>query len=602
MDPFTISMAVAPLILSSAKLTMLISAVKDSYKNAPATLIATSTECKVMHMTLSKMQGLVYKNESDLSSRLTAQKPLREAFDDALTGCRMTLAALNFEMDKLVEPKKGTQPMDFGFRPKARLVWKEAIMKQLLDQSRGQMTSLQYLIQFLESEAQADILKSLQKNLADIRRIFHRAKSIRSDQGLEDDQSSFTFTHQSAALGLTPSYEAQLSQSSTYQRAQTAAAEELLARKIELMDEKYALEDRVERLLLESDMKDLTVRQLEGDIWMMEHDVMHGQKIIRAQTAALEELSARKIMLEHEISKKDQRISMVEHFSHYACCLHLNAKQEIFELEDDFKHIGVITLLADDIIHQAALNGNAKAMGILLSQGADIEATDEEKRTPLHIAACHGHVETVKMLLEEGANKEAANNIGWTPLIVAANKGHVEIVKTLLEKGANEEPTKDGWTPLFLAVIQDRVEVVHVLLENGANKEAVDKNGLTPLIFAAFGACVDIVQMLLEKGANIEAVDKNGWTPLIIAACGERVEVVRMLLGKGANKEAVDKNGWTPLIFAAYWSYGGVVQVLLAEGANKEAVTDCGLTPLKIAHSNSDQKVVELLLSYGARK
>lgn len=110
-------------------------------------------------------------------------------------------------------------------------------------------------------------MKSLQQNLADIRKIFHRAKSIRLDQGIEDDQSSFYFTHQAAAaFELVSSYEAQLSQSSTYQRAQTAAAEELLAKKIELMDEKYALEDRVEGLLMEIDLKGETVRQLQHDI------------------------------------------------------------------------------------------------------------------------------------------------------------------------------------------------------------------------------------------------------------------------------------------------------------------------------------------------
>ena len=92
----------------------------------------------------------------------------------------MTLAVLNLELDKLVEPKKGTQAMEFGFQAKTRLVWKESSMKQLLDHTRGQMTSLQHLIQFLESETQVDI-----------RKIFHYAKSIRSDQGIEDDQSSY---------------------------------------------------------------------------------------------------------------------------------------------------------------------------------------------------------------------------------------------------------------------------------------------------------------------------------------------------------------------------------------------------------------------------
>lgn len=49
-------------------------------------------------MTLFKIQGLVYRNKSALSLSLIVQKPLREAFNDALTGRQMTLAALNLEL------------------------------------------------------------------------------------------------------------------------------------------------------------------------------------------------------------------------------------------------------------------------------------------------------------------------------------------------------------------------------------------------------------------------------------------------------------------------------------------------------------------------
>lgn len=105
----------------------------------------------------------------------------------------MTLAALNLEMNKLVEPKKGKNSMEVGFKAKARLVWKEDIMKQLLYQTRGQMSSLRCLIELLESETQADMLRLLKENIVDIRKILHRAKSIRSSQGVDDDQSSFHF-------------------------------------------------------------------------------------------------------------------------------------------------------------------------------------------------------------------------------------------------------------------------------------------------------------------------------------------------------------------------------------------------------------------------
>lgn len=128
------------------------------------------------------------------------------------------------------------------------------------------MSSLHCLVGLLESETQTEILTLLKENRADIRKVLQRAKSIRSEQGIDDDQSSFNFTYQSIDYGLGPSYEAQLSQSSTYRRPKTAAAEELLTRKIELMDENYVLEEKLENLLLESNLKDEKVSQLEGEI------------------------------------------------------------------------------------------------------------------------------------------------------------------------------------------------------------------------------------------------------------------------------------------------------------------------------------------------
>lgn len=43
-------------------------------------------------------------------------------------------------------------------------------------------------------------------------------------------------------------------------------------------------------------------------------------------------------------------------------------------------------------IHQAATKGHTKAMGLLLRQGANIEAANEEGMTPLLVAASQGRV------------------------------------------------------------------------------------------------------------------------------------------------------------------------------------------------------------------
>lgn len=164
MDPFTISAAVAPLVVSSVKLAMVVNAIKTSYQNAPITLISASTESNLMHACLCKIQGLVYRNEGHLSAQLRSQKHLTEAFDQSLSGCRMTLDALNCEVIKLVEPNQNGDKVgrfEMGFRAKARLVWNEDVMKRLLDHTRGQINSLECLISILETCVPLPLVPSL---------------------------------------------------------------------------------------------------------------------------------------------------------------------------------------------------------------------------------------------------------------------------------------------------------------------------------------------------------------------------------------------------------------------------------------------------------
>lgn len=61
-------------------------------------------------------------------------------------------------------------------------------MKLLLDQTKGQMSSLYYLVGLIESETQTEILTLLKDNRANIWKMLHRAKSICSEQGIDDNR------------------------------------------------------------------------------------------------------------------------------------------------------------------------------------------------------------------------------------------------------------------------------------------------------------------------------------------------------------------------------------------------------------------------------
>lgn len=70
-------------------------------------------------------------------------------------------------------------------------------------------------------------------------------------------------------------------------------------------------------------------------------------------------------------------------------------------------------------------------VALLLNNGADINATNNEGNTPLHDASDNGLLDIVGLLLERGAKSNLQNNNGKTPLDLAGSRGHYEILKIL---------------------------------------------------------------------------------------------------------------------------------------------------------------------------
>jgi ankyrin repeat protein len=211
-----------------------------------------------------------------------------------------------------------------------------------------------------------------------------------------------------------------------------------------------------------------------------------------------------------------------------------------------------------------------------------LEWKDWEGSTPLHTGARYGVVEVVGLLLEEGANVNARDEDTWTPLHRGAQYGHIGVVRLLLEKGANinVQTVRTRQTALHLATREGHVEVVRLLLDKGANVSAQKDHGSTLLHFATRFGHIDAVRVLLEKGANVDQTDDDGLTSLHTAANSGRVDVVALLLEKRPNVNARDKGRGTPLHYAASRGFVDVVRLLLDNGADAEAKNCSGLTPL----------------------
>lgn len=157
---------------------------------------------------------------------------------------------------------------------------------------------------------------------------------------------------------------------------------------------------------------------------------------------------------------------------------------------------------------EAAANENPKVVELLLDAGADIEATDDDKRTPLLIALLRGNQKIAELLLLRKANPCHQTPKGETALMRSAQRGYTSIVRQLLdpEIGIDIDAQDQGeseTTALMFAAHRGHAEIVQLLLEAGADDALKDDEGNTALMLAVEQDHPDVV-VLLERGNALE--------------------------------------------------------------------------------------------------
>ncbi len=114
----------------------------------------------------------------------------------------------------------------------------------------------------------------------------------------------------------------------------------------------------------------------------------------------------------------------------------------------------------------ASFFGNLEVAEFLVNQGANIDlaANNSMQVAPIHAAVAGKHRAVARMLVENGANVNARQQQGWTPLHAAAQNGDEELVRLLLEKGADREARSEGGqTALDLAMVNGHGGVARLL-------------------------------------------------------------------------------------------------------------------------------------------
>jgi len=261
----------------------------------------------------------------------------------------------------------------------------------------------------------------------------------------------------------------------------------------------------------------------------------------------------------------------------------------------------------DACLFIAAERGHDNISRLLISAGANVNATTQDRDTPLILAARQGFEETVLQLLKEGADVHTKNK-EFTALHEAANNGHLTVVQELLRVSTCDiDSSASSITPLHLAAQNGHHTIVKELINQGANTEACSgAQGFTPLHYAAWKGHSRVLEILLGAGVKSSQVDTEGLAPLALACIEGHLEAVNALLfGKvDAEVQAHSRNNKRPLHFAAEGGHHHVLRALLESGVTEDPTTIPEKeTPLHLALFKDERsylEVLKVLLEYEA--
>lgn len=120
-------------------------------------------------------------------------------------------------------------------------------------------------------------------------------------------------------------------------------------------------------------------------------------------------------------------------------------------------------------IHEAAKNGELKAVQEFLEKKKPLDAQDHKGITALGYAIGANRIAVVKLLLDQRANPYAVDSNGNSGCHYAAGYGRKELLEYLLKVGANvNQANAQGQSPLAVATQNKQEATAQILKAHGA--------------------------------------------------------------------------------------------------------------------------------------
>ena len=269
-----------------------------------------------------------------------------------------------------------------------------------------------------------------------------------------------------------------------------------------------------------------------------------------------------------------------------------------------------VTRFGITLLHTASKPGNEEVVQLLIQEGAEINASDEDGETPLHRALeFNNNYNVARKLIENGADLANKTTEGGTPLHNSFSDTIAEVVSKDYRIEATSSNSQGMTTSHFFA--QSSRTTLDVFRKGCqidlANLWSRDNLGRTCLHFAVSAGNLSILPYLLEQASStdIQRRDFKGRQPLHYAAQSSRaVQVINILIDKGCDLYAVDEMGQTAMHWAAYWKQMDAAKRLAAVDLEKRQVQPRkdGKFPWDLVCIENDPVLYEFLKSLNPSK
>ena len=263
-------------------------------------------------------------------------------------------------------------------------------------------------------------------------------------------------------------------------------------------------------------------------------------------------------------------------------------------------------------LHLAVLRSDLAAVTKLLGLGADVNAKDWHRRTPLHLAAS---AEVATCLLARKANRNIKDNEGRTPLHLAALHGNAEVAARLVADKRLPMNARDkyGHTPQYYAARRGDTAMVDLLINRQRAGGRLPPGSHALVRLAEAVAAGDVNSRDGHGEIPPHQVPAAAPTPEIITVQGETQTPLRHAVGNDKtpavagtvagqdpaglpDPNARNEDGWTTLHEAAMNDNPDEITRLIAAGADVNAANHDGKTPLEVARVQSySPEVIEAL-------